>query len=569
MLTHVLSLLSTMPMCLRPALFILVALAAVAFWPQHEHASAAGAPDLGLGRSHTCAVTGAGGVQCWGLNLSGQLGNDTEGSSDPNPLPVDVLETPGGAPLAGAISVSAGISHTCALMETTGGVRCWGNNSLGQIGDDQSCGIACATPIDVTGLASGVSSVSAGGSHACAVTDSGDVKCWGFNHVGQLGSDTQQTCSVVSLPCSTTPLDVAGLTSGAVTVATGLEHSCAVTDTGGIDCWGKNHLGQLGDGTTNTRVGPVSVCNVYDGGSQSCTELLSGAVAVSLGTFHTCALVEAEPPATGHGVKCWGAGALGQLGGGVCCSPSSTPIDVAGLTSGASIMNVGEDHTCAVNEAGGVECWGLNDEGQLGAASAEFCNIILPCSSSPVSVSGLESRALALDVGGAHTCAATEGESVQCWGLNDAGQLGDGTTEQRFAPVGVVIDSDSDGCTDAQELQATAGSEVDGGRRNPKSFWDFFDVPTGQPFERNRSVDIGDIGAVVAHFGATRDPAPTKEEALAEALTTPIDLTTYHPAYDRTALGPNPWNPGPPNGEVSIQDIALVVAQFGHSCIVS
>ena len=140
-------------------------------------------------------------------------------------------------------------------------------------------------------------------------------------------------------------------------------------------------------------------------------------------------------------------------------------------------------------------------------------------------------------------------------------------TDQRPAPGSVLIDSDSDGCTDTQELLLATGSEVDGGRRNPKSFWDFFDVPTGLPFERNQAVDIGDIGAVVAHFGATREPPPTKEEALAEALTTPIDLMTYHPAYDRTVLGPNLWNAGPPDGQVSIQDIGLVVAQFGHSCI--
>ena len=119
------------------------------------------------------------------------------------------------------------------------------------------------------------------------------------------------------------------------------------------------------------------------------------------------------------------------------------------------------------------------------------------------------------------------------------------------------LDSDRDGCSDGTELQTPEGTQQTGGLRDPKRFWDFFDTPNTENL-RDRIIDIGDIGRVVSRFGATGD-------AQIDPLSAP-PASGYHTAFDRTPLGPNLWNAGPPNGGVNIQDIGLIVAQFGHTC---
>ena len=126
-------------------------------------------------------------------------------------------------------------------------------------------------------------------------------------------------------------------------------------------------------------------------------------------------------------------------------------------------------------------------------------------------------------------------------------------------------DDDNDGCLDTQEL---GDDELLGGRRDPHSFWDFMDVWTGVPLSRDRSVVTSDISGVVGRFGTIRESTPTKQEALAEALTQPTDLTSYHAAFDRSGADPaaEPWNLRPPDGSIVANDISALVAQFGHTC---
>jgi alpha-tubulin suppressor-like RCC1 family protein len=196
---------------------------------------------LAAGSSHTCALTEAGGLHCWGDNAHGQLG---DGTSEDRSTPVRVsgLER-------GVIALTAGGWHTCALTED-GGVHCWGWNGRGQLGDgtteDRS------TPVTVSGLQSGVTAITAGGSYTCALTDAGAVRCWGNNEDGQLGDGTTEN--------RTTPVRVSGLDSDIIALAAGESHTCALAEDGGVHCWGWNWDGQLGDGTAGSHSAvPVQV----------------------------------------------------------------------------------------------------------------------------------------------------------------------------------------------------------------------------------------------------------------------------------------------------------------------
>jgi len=252
-----------------------------------------GVAGVSAGYRHTCALTTAGGVKCWGYNGFGQLGNSTTIDSV---TPVDVT-----ALTSGVAAVSVGSSHTCART-TAGGLKCWGANFVGQLGNGTYVGNS--TPVDVAGLTSGVAAVSAaGGEHTCARTTGGGAKCWGSGGSGQLGNGT--------LTGSNTPVDVTGLTSGVADVSAG-GHTCARTTGGAVKCWGSNTAGQLGNGTTTNSSTPVNV-----------NGLASGVSAVSVGYYHTCALT------AGGGVKCWGDNDAGQLGNGTGVD-SSSPVVVQG-----------------------------------------------------------------------------------------------------------------------------------------------------------------------------------------------------------------------------------------------
>jgi alpha-tubulin suppressor-like RCC1 family protein len=355
---------------------------------------ASGVTAIAAGGLHTCAIAPGGGVRCWGNDYFGQLGDGTTTHSS---TPVDVVGLDQGVTV-----IAAGFGHTCALT-SGGGAKCWGGNGAGQLGDGTT--YQSNTPVDVVGLVSGVTAIAGGGGHTCALAGAGRAKCWGGNGDGALGDGTTTQRS--------TPVDIVGLGSGVAALAAGYEHTCALVSGGGVKCWGKNTEGQLGNNTAQNSSTPVDVVG-----------LGSGVAAIVAGYVHTCALT------SGGGVKCWGWNPYGQLGDGTT-NPSSTPVDVVGLASGGTAIAVGGSHTCALTSSGGMKCWGDNSSGQLGDGTTNP-------SSTPVDVVGLASGGTAIAVGGSHTCALTSSGGVRCWGANGSGQLGDGTTTQRNTPVDVA-----------------------------------------------------------------------------------------------------------------------------------
>ena len=276
-----------------------------------------------------------------------------------------------------------------AAVTAAGAAECWGWDQDGQLGDGHyGYGSREVTPTVVTGLGSGVASVAAGSDHSCALTTGGAVECWGLFGSGGLGNGTTSG--------SVVPVDVSGLSSGVIAI-TADGPSCALSAAGGVSCWGDNSVGELGDGTTDPATVPVNVSG-----------LGSGVAAVSAGDAFACALT------TDGAVKCWGDNTRGQLGDGTT-SPSTVPVDVAGLGSGVVAISAKYTHACALTAAGGVECWGENTRGQLGDGATT--NQL-----TPVAVSGLDSGVVSIAAGGEHTCAVTSGGSTECWGRNTFGE---------------------------------------------------------------------------------------------------------------------------------------------------
>ncbi len=394
-----------------------------------------GATAVSAGLYSACALMLGGTVQCWG---AGALGNGTMTSSS---TPVAV------SGLTGATAISVGGAFACALL-SDGTVPCWGDNDYGQLGNGTTITSYLTTPVAVSGLA-GATAVSAGQESACALLSGGAVRCWGDNSDGELGNGSTtgpDTCYHTStttlgsdsfdLPCSTSPVAVTGL-AGATAISVGGNSACALLLDGAVQCWGQNRYGQLGNGTTITSTTPVAVSGLAD------------ATAVSTGGAYqgegaACALL------SGGTVQCWGDNYHGELGNGSttgpdrCCGVgesdggcagtlpcSTTPVAVGGLM-GATAISVGGVSTCALLSGGTVQCWGDNYYGELGIGTPsgpDTCAWGGPCSTTPVAVTRL-TGAMAVSAGGAYAgggvaCALLSGGTVQCWGYNE---LGNGST---------------------------------------------------------------------------------------------------------------------------------------------
>jgi serine/threonine protein kinase/alpha-tubulin suppressor-like RCC1 family protein len=292
--------------------------------------------------------------------------------------------------------VSAGDRHSCVLS-TTGKAQCWGSNTSGQLGDG-SVDVQ-VTPVPVAGDFS-FAHVAAGESYTCGVTNGGEALCWGNNDAGQLGDGTTST--------RTAPVRVSGGHTFRL-VRTGRSHACGLTR-GAVVCWGSNRDGQLGDGSRTSRTSPVRVA------------LPGSAAQLAAGGSHTCALLN------DGSAYCWGSNAFGQIGD----STKTTRTEATRVATSQRFVSIGSgrDHTCAVTPDYHAYCWGRNSAGQAGIGSPSE-SVIAP---QQIETSA---RLATIAAGLSHTCARTEAGTAYCWGRNNYGQLGDGTTTQHSRPVAV------------------------------------------------------------------------------------------------------------------------------------
>ena len=352
--------------------------------PLQSTAPGSGAAAVAVGFDHTCVVVN-GGVQCWGGNVTGQLGNNSTTNSL---VPVQSISAD-----SGVTAVAAGGAQTCAVV--SGGVRCWGYNANGQLGNDST--INSPMPVQSIASGSGVTAVAASGAHACAVINGG-VQCWGLNNSGRLGNNSTNDSGV--------PVQSISAGSGVTAVAAGQYHTCAVVN-GGVQCWGSNSFGQLGNNSSTTSLVPIPIIAAA-----------SGVTAIAAGDYYTCALMNG-------GVRCWGLNDAGQLGNNSTTN-SLVPVQSIAAGGGFTAVAAGRYHTCAVVN-GGVRCWGANSFGQLGNNSR--INSLLPAQSIAAG-----SGVTTLAAGYYHTCAVLNG-GVQCWGLNGLGQLGNNSVNNSLVPV--------------------------------------------------------------------------------------------------------------------------------------
>jgi alpha-tubulin suppressor-like RCC1 family protein len=341
-------------------------------------------PTVSVGGRHTCFLTIDGAVKCWGNNIHGELGYGS--NAEESTLPVDVSGL-----THGVTALATGGFHNCAITPT--GVMCWGENEYGELGDGTTDNRN--SPVKVIGLSKDIIALAAGESFSCALSRIGRVSCWGENRSGELGDGTTIDRSL--------PSYVKGLGDDIVSIAASGHHTCALTRSGSVKCWGIDIQDDNKDGVTT----PEIVSGV------------SNVMAIATGGVADCALIQSGT------VRCWGDVSLaGDI--------NNQPTDVPGLPDIIIAITGGDVHFCVLSNLGDVMCWGDNEVGQLGIGST------ISWIDHPMSVPGLGGNVISISAGGAHTCAMLTSLQVKCWGWNGAGQLGDGTTDNRYLPVDVI-----------------------------------------------------------------------------------------------------------------------------------
>lgn len=384
---------------------------------------------------HSCALGSGGKLYCWGLNSSGQVGDNT---TQVRGTPVQVISS-------GTSAVGVGDSHTCAIVDAA--LYCWGYNGNGAVGNNSTT--MQKTPVQI--IASGVTDINSDGEQfSCAIV-SGALFCWGYNGNGNIGngSTTNQL----------TPLQI--ISSGVTAVSIGYKHVCAIVG-GALFCWGDNSLGQVGNGTTITQMTPTQV-------------IASGVTAVSAGKLNTCAIVSGA-------LFCWGYNGEGVVGNN-STSTQLTPTQV--IASGVTSISTGYTHACAIVSAA-LQCWGMNSTGAVGNNSTVKQKV-------PVEViaAGVTEVRTGNDTTGFNpfTCAVVSGV-LKCWGSNVSGAVGNNSNTNQITPTEILASGSSKVSVGNQTACAFMGSAIRCWGKNDKGQVGVENPPATAAFLSPQSVSL-------------------------------------------------------------------------------
>lgn len=391
---------------------------------------------LDVGYAHVCHIDDkTRQVKCWGANNFGQLvqGNTVTIGDGNNRSLADSNSINLGNGLSCEMVAAGGdaMSSSTCFINNRSEVQCFGSNKEGQlgIGSDSSIGdsmneLGSEASIVKLGKGRTAIDIDAGARHHCVLLDNGDVKCWGLNDVGQLGqgntnnfgdNDGESVAGISALPFN---VDVIALSLGAF-------HTCALTATKGVKCWGFNSDGQLGqDSNENLGDQPEELNELAD------VNLGQGAKAIATGERHTCALLD------DGSVKCFGNNKFGQLGQDSTKSMGDEAGEMAklnpvnlGAGRKATHITAGDNFSCALLDNAAIKCWGDNTHGQLGQNSTAILGDEAGEMAALVAINlGPERSAIAMGAGGSTACALLDDDSIKCWGQNHMGQLGQGGT---------------------------------------------------------------------------------------------------------------------------------------------
>ncbi|MCA9686128.1 MAG: chromosome condensation regulator, partial [Myxococcales bacterium] len=342
------------------------------------------------------------------------------------------------------LQIAAGGAHTCALIEG-GRLRCWGQNSFGQLGYGHANNIGdTETPAsagDVT-LPGPVEAIALGGFHTCGLFADGELRCWGQSNYGQLGyGDGANNLGDDESLADLAPVELGA--NPATVLATSENHSCALLDNGKIRCWGQVLNGRLGLGMLLPQYGnyigddetPADAPQVFLG---------PDAKAIRAGRAHTCAIT------VGDQVRCWGVAASGRLGYGnqTVIGDDESPSDAGdvavypdGFMGTVSALALGDGHSCALYSNGEVRCWGEANEGQLGQGKKDDWGDGANEAPGDLPAISLGESAVAISAGNLFSCALLSTGEVRCWGDSTKGQLGLGDTEKIGDDAGELPDT--------------------------------------------------------------------------------------------------------------------------------
>ncbi len=378
------------------------------------------------GKNRSVAIKADKTVWAWGSNASGELGNGTNNSSS---VPVQVLN------LTDVTSIGGGSNHSLAI-KSDGSVWAWGGNNNGQLGDGTVSNKS--TPVSVTSFGSGATVMISGGEgFSVALKLDGTVWAWGANFNGKLG--------VNDAVDRNTPVQVwnsaQGTSSGFSAISSGSAHNIGLKNDGTVWAWGKNGLGQLGDGTSSNRLTPVQVVG------------LSGIIAIVAGYNHSLAL---KSDGT---VWSWGWNAYGQLGDGTQDN-QSLPVKVKASAmpddylQNITAISLGDTHSLALDSNGNVWAWGGNGSGQLGIGSTDSPQLY-PQQVKDSTGSEFLTNVHSISGGGYYSLVSLDDGTAWSWGINDQGQLGNGDFSKTNKSLPVqIVDASLLGITNVAKVNA-------------------------------------------------------------------------------------------------------------------